>query len=916
MTVRLQQFGHRASRYEQPNPKWVCGWAAEGNPCRLGPDGKGRCPAAGQALCEPRRDGDRWLCARPELYGGVCEDGPRPDGSCCRPRPEQPLCQPRLSWRARRGRLSASCVAVTIGLLALALQSDWGYPFISPGPLMSAHAVVETAAPAALLRFESSGEIACVAFSPDGSRLVAGARDGSLRIWDAARGGASIVPLVGHTAAVDAAQFSSDGNRVVSAGTDGSIILWDAARGGRLRDVRVAGSAVLANAISSNGRLAASGSADGAIVVIDTSNGEEQWRHAGVGDAVATIAFSPDGGRLAAGAEDGITRVWDAETGDLVDTLRQEHAVVALAFSQDGERLASASVDRVIRVWQVGAGVELQTISHVRSTVHAMAFAQDGSRLASGTNHGTIVLIDPGSGQERLSVPGHDGPVRAVTFAPDGRRVASGSSDGRIKLWKAATGEDGWPAWRAPPRKVHCHFCHVKAEGTGGILQPVKDSACVSCHIAEAHHPSRSADTGQSMMLKERLGSVQMASGCTSCHSEHHGREEQPRRVPDSTCTECHEALAVHRGISTDDHVPGDPLPRIDPPIAIPVADTVTALADGHPEFDAVAADAIDVATIRFGHRKHMDPETGQMQKRLTDWVTTLKEERPEYEIPVKHLENGQLRLSCSACHAPDATGQHMKPIRFDLHCRHCHERPFTSIVDAKDMVDGEHAIRFPHGSSIKTFLPAEAFELAGSLKVIAGERKRRGGTKPNRWAKLNIEPDSTPSARMPIVLEYLREEAANRCSKCHSDPDADTKIDPVDIVDPMIPERWFTRASFNHDAHRFVACLDCHAQAGPDAPARDWTHAIDPPSMLEELRWTKRTKDIMLPSIETCRECHAPRSTAGESAVRHDCVLCHEYHVPAVTAVLGGAVLARPVTETAVPPPPGPDQPRPPAEE
>ena len=38
-------------QYERPNQNWVCGHAAEGKPCRIGPDNKGRCRATYE--CQP-----------------------------------------------------------------------------------------------------------------------------------------------------------------------------------------------------------------------------------------------------------------------------------------------------------------------------------------------------------------------------------------------------------------------------------------------------------------------------------------------------------------------------------------------------------------------------------------------------------------------------------------------------------------------------------------------------------------------------------------------------------------------------------------------------------------------------------------------------------------------------------------------
>ena len=143
MTIQLQRTGYQDSQYERPNQRWICGWSAEGNPCPMGPDGRGRCTARAQSLCTPHRVGDRYHCARPALFGGPCKQGPLPDGVCSRPEPAHPVCQPRLSIRARRGRLVVACVTLTTGLLTLLLAGPWGLSFVSPGPLSSAHGAID-----------------------------------------------------------------------------------------------------------------------------------------------------------------------------------------------------------------------------------------------------------------------------------------------------------------------------------------------------------------------------------------------------------------------------------------------------------------------------------------------------------------------------------------------------------------------------------------------------------------------------------------------------------------------------------------------------------------------------------------------------------------------------------------------------
>src|SRR5262249_4158815 len=75
-----------------------------------------------------------------------------------------------------------------------------------------------------------------VAFSPDGRRLAAGCADNSIRLWDVASAaeaggkevpGAEVAELHGHTDYVHAVAWSPDGTRLVSGSGDGTVRIWD-----------------------------------------------------------------------------------------------------------------------------------------------------------------------------------------------------------------------------------------------------------------------------------------------------------------------------------------------------------------------------------------------------------------------------------------------------------------------------------------------------------------------------------------------------------------------------------------------------------------------------------------------------------------------------------------------------------------
>lgn len=136
MSTPLQEFSPDKSRYERPTLTWVCGRESEGCPCHIGPTLSGECQA--DLECTPYRDGDGYRCARPPAWGGACEKGPLPDGSCCQ---TVVLCQPKRSTRARRMIFSVCSAGFVLGVLLLVFGSDPDIrnELVSPGELTLQH---------------------------------------------------------------------------------------------------------------------------------------------------------------------------------------------------------------------------------------------------------------------------------------------------------------------------------------------------------------------------------------------------------------------------------------------------------------------------------------------------------------------------------------------------------------------------------------------------------------------------------------------------------------------------------------------------------------------------------------------------------------------------------------------------------
>jgi WD40 repeat protein len=164
-----------------------------------------------------------------------------------------------------------------------------------------------------------TGEIPSLAYSPDGSRLVTGSRDHTIRIWDVARG-LAIKTLKGGATEVLAVAWSPDGTQIASSSSDKTTRLWDAVTGEQKRILE---------------GFAPSG---------------ERFRIGEQG-----VAFSPDGKRVASSIDIAV-RVWDARTGaPLLSIGEPPERVNWLGFSPDGKELITES-QSARRTWNLTTG--------------------------------------------------------------------------------------------------------------------------------------------------------------------------------------------------------------------------------------------------------------------------------------------------------------------------------------------------------------------------------------------------------------------------------------------------------------------------------------------------------------------------------------------------------------------------------
>ena len=340
-----------------------------------------------------------------------------------------------------------------------------------------------------------------LAFSPDGTLLVANTPNAPLRLWDV-NTGESLKILTQNPRFRGILTFSKNGETLACQTRDGEIELWDVASktlritlDAKLDFKNQYDSAIHVLAFSPDSKRVVGANRKGEIRVWDVNTGDKLFSFTtGHTQRHGTLAFSPDSSLFAAGQGSTI-QLWDVPTFTQLSNRIDTDGYTTFVFSPDGNTVTSAkgftftqkTYDAFVRESVIGESVigklslwdtrtgdkisEFPVESHKGETpilpgqIHnsmysggmghmgnnIVVFSKNGHMLATALNSDratkssrfTVLLWevweDPRR-QSQLTLKGHTDNIIALAFTSNGKTLASGSDDKTIRLWDVSTG--------------------------------------------------------------------------------------------------------------------------------------------------------------------------------------------------------------------------------------------------------------------------------------------------------------------------------------------------------------------------------------------------------------------------------------------------------------------------------------------
>ena len=512
-----------------------------------------------------------------------------------------------------------------------------------------------------------------------------------------------------------------------------------------------------------------------------------------------------------------------------------------LDFQVDGRGVRSALIDP-------GKGAELRFGSH---------------RLTIGSDGGNVLItVERVEAVSEAANEKDEGGLFTLKGLLPGRRVSAWGFVAAVLalflIWpiytyattsgvkERAAGVHGDDSWTSGPLsdahkslQNNCQACHIQK------FVAVTDSACLTCHKADAHDhadPARIARAKEAPGIGGKIKGIFKAAfnkqdgRCVDCHTEHEGAGPMVA-TPQAFCTDCHGTLKSRLGDTKLANAAdfGTDHPQFMPLVTVGIQGderlTRRVSFDSNPQ---------ENNGLKFTHAQHLSGSNavGRMAQTMA-------------------TEQGWgNKLECKDCHTTSADGTRFKPVSMENSCQMCHSLAFDNI--------GGTLRTLRHGEPGMVVADLRAlYRSTGPVRPISlgGLARRR----PGDYAMAETTQDYVLGARAwpGQADEAIRAvfSKGGACFDCHVVLPVPSRGAPVTIQKVFQPDRYMDHGWFDHNAHKGETCVSCHAADKSNTAT-----------------------DLLLPNLAICRTCHVggtgDRLKAVKTPVVSSCAMCHDYHI------------------------------------
>jgi WD40 repeat protein len=283
------------------------------------------------------------------------------------------------------------------------------------------------------------GIVTCFTFLPDGTSIVSGSIDETVKLWDAQTGGV-VKTFSGHTDSVRSVSISADCTIIASGSRDETIRLWDI-QAGECQHVIMQQGAVEHIIFSPTNPKHLISICDGKLWQLDTNGHQIRPPHNG-----SHIAFSPNGTQFVSCYE-GVITVQHPSSGVIVAEFQVTNGYTQYCCSSPDGRLVAIAGDNTVYVFDITSSDPHLVETFIGHTEHITSLVfSSPTTLISASRDRSVKFWQIEAPSADLVVAGQkstfftSAPIMSIALqAKDGITITT-DSDGMVKTWDIPTG--------------------------------------------------------------------------------------------------------------------------------------------------------------------------------------------------------------------------------------------------------------------------------------------------------------------------------------------------------------------------------------------------------------------------------------------------------------------------------------------
>jgi WD40 repeat protein len=281
-------------------------------------------------------------------------------------------------------------------------------------------------------------DISAIAFSPDGSRIVAGSPSGVVKVWDTVNSRFLPAPSPIYSRRTICCVFSPDGSHFITGSIEPTTRIWDAKSGQPGTALLSHQDSIECATFSADSRYVATGSRDKTVRIWDTANGQPIGKPLQHDTDVNSIGFDPTTADRLVTTFDTIARIWDRSTEQHQD-LEHPGPVTSAQFTSTGGAVLTTCQDGMARLWSTETFQVIHDCRLRSGSADSASISANSDRIA--IIGGKEVLLCK-SDLTELGSLNHPSDVTCAAFSTDGSLLLSASNDGKVRVWSAFSGKE------------------------------------------------------------------------------------------------------------------------------------------------------------------------------------------------------------------------------------------------------------------------------------------------------------------------------------------------------------------------------------------------------------------------------------------------------------------------------------------